>query len=155
MNRSARSAALTCVESNARTRLWLPLSQREDVRDSLPETYRFSASNVSFAEEDNVLTVGFASTESDAYVLFQRDLNFGGPDDEGVYIELNDQVNSGYSLVTKCVVAPNQLIVMLAQPLLQSQRIVVDLAQLGDENDFVAELSRIFTDCGNQFAIRP
>lgn len=125
------------------------------MRDSPPETYRFSASKVSFSEEDNVLTVGFASTESDAYVLFQRDLNFGGPDDEGVYIELNDQINSGYSLVTKCVVAPNQLIVLLAQPLLQSQRIVVDLARLGDENDFVTELSRIFTDCWNQFAIRP
>jgi hypothetical protein len=124
------------------------------MNDATRITYCFSAAIVSVTEEGGVLTVGFASTDETEYLLLQRDLNCGGSDDLGVYVELNDQINSAYSLVKQCVIAPTELIVLLAQPLLNSTRIVLDLDAIGDDNNFVSGLCKIFGDL-NLLAIRP
>jgi len=61
------------------------------------------------------------------YINFQRPVDIGGPDDEGVYFEIDDQLQGGYNNVSACELHPGKLIVKLREPLgcMKSKVIVV------------------------------
>lgn len=74
-----------------------------DVGQKKMKQYHIKADTVSFSAEGGILTLAFAETDK-AYLLMQRD-----DDDSAVYLEVNDQINSGYNLVSALTLGPGEL----------------------------------------------
>jgi len=95
--------------------------------------------------------VGLAFTAStDGYLMFQRSKD-PDPDDCGVYIELNDQANSGYDLVRECRIDRHAVEIDLSQTLAGFATIHVKLAV--DDDSFTRlldGLKKIFRGCHDQ-----
>ena len=82
--------------------------------------HRFIATQVSACEEAGAFIVGVADQEATEYFMFQRSLPGEDNEDWGIYVELNDQVNSAYDTVSTCVLARERLRVELSKPLDQA-----------------------------------
>jgi hypothetical protein len=77
----------------------------------------FTADTATFDEIDEAFVAGLAVGEgTETYLLFQRSVA-DGPDDWGVHLEHNDQVNSGYDLISACRVTRDRVEVDLSAPL--------------------------------------
>jgi len=74
----------------------------------------FQATESAFEVTDYALICG-VSDERDAYVTLQRAPE-GIADDEGVYIEYNDQINSGYDQIRRCSLERRQFSIDLVRP---------------------------------------
>jgi len=59
----------------------------------------FTASEIGYYEEYETISCGASNADSDEenhYINFQRASEIGSPDDDGVYFEIDDQINGGY-----------------------------------------------------------
>jgi hypothetical protein len=79
--------------------------------------HRFMATQVSAYEEAGAFIVGVADQEATEYFMFQRSLPGNDNEDWGIYVELNDQINSAYDTVSRCVLTRERLHVELSKPL--------------------------------------
>ena len=81
-------------------------------------TFTATEAAVSADEEGFLFAgVGRCGTKPWQYLNFQRGLPIGGADDEGVHLEYNDQVNSGYDKIKTCLLARERLRVELTEPI--------------------------------------
>jgi hypothetical protein len=77
----------------------------------------FTANMATFDEMNEALVAGLAVGDgTETYLLFQRSVA-DGPDDWGVYLEYNDQINSQYNLISACRLVRGRLEVDLSGPL--------------------------------------
>jgi hypothetical protein len=74
----------------------------------------FRATKSAFEVTDYALICGVAD-EGETYLTFQRAPE-GMEEDDGVYIEYSDQINSGYQKIRRCTLARGQFSVDLVQP---------------------------------------
>ena len=80
------------------------------------DAHGFAAVVVCIDDDDDCLVASLHS-DSCAYLMFQRHPGIGHPDDDGVYVEIDDQINSGFNIVERCVLTPDSIRVSLSQPL--------------------------------------
>ena len=70
--------------------------------------YRINADVVSVTKDHGVLALGFSDTVAGQgqpiYLLLQR-----AGKDKAIYVEVNDQINSGYDLITAIADGPGEL----------------------------------------------
>ena len=119
------------------------------------DSYRFTGAIAATHEDADALVATLSSCD-DEYVMFQRHPEFDTDDDDGVYIEIHDQLYSGYSLIEHCTLTPDGLIVALNTTLRSCSRIDATLDIRPAERDsFVEMLHRIFTNQWDRFRIRP
>lgn len=122
----------------------------------------FFATEIGYYEDCGVASCGASnekSTEEYHYINFQRSLDIGGRDDEGIYFEIDDQSQGGYNKIAACELCPDKLIVKLIEPLgyTKSELIVVrfyapaskGLGPIGDG------LKKVFIGYENQLEIMP
>ena len=78
----------------------------------------FKATKIGYLEEQDYGTVSCGASNADStepyhYMNFQRSIEIEDYDD-GVYFEIDDQINGGYNIVEKCKLKEKRLIVKLA-----------------------------------------
>ena len=113
----------------------------------------FTADTATYDMIDGAHVVGLAIDDgADGYLMLQRS-GEDDPDDWGIYVELNDQANSGYGLVRECRISRQTIEIDLSQPLAGATVIQVSLA-VGDDafGRFTEGLKAIFRD--NQGQLR-
>jgi hypothetical protein len=77
----------------------------------------FTASEVYFGKEDGPPDFLIASLGGEGhYANFQSNIPGDGEEDWGNHFEVNDQHNSGYEVIEKCVVSPAGLRVTFRRP---------------------------------------
>lgn len=78
------------------------------------------------------------------YLLFQR-CDETDAEDWGIYLELNDEVNSGYEIIKECKITRSTVMVELTTDFINEKSIEVSLA-VEDEafNRFVTGIREIF-----------
>ena len=74
--------------------------------------------------------------------MLQRHPEAGHPDDDGVYIEIDDQIHAAFSIVERCELTTNSIHVSLSRPLKGFTTLGASLALQASE---LAELQRILT----------
>jgi hypothetical protein len=80
----------------------------------------FRAHQAAVAEENGAVSCGFSGNDStgrEHYLTLQASSVDHDTDDWGIYLELDDQINSGYNRVEKCRLRREQLSVDVRQPL--------------------------------------
>lgn len=82
----------------------------------MTDAYGFVATAAGVYENEDCLVAALDSG-ADAYLTFQRHPVVGHSDDDGVYVEIDDQINAGYSIVVRCVLTPGSIRVSLSRPL--------------------------------------
>lgn len=109
---------------------------------------RFIADEAGTVSEGEFVVAGVRSSTDGQYLSFQRSLPVGSEEDEGVHVELNDQINSGYDKVARCVISRTLLRVdlnALIGPAGTCRGIEVQLQLESDTwATFVANLRRVF-----------
>lgn len=75
----------------------------------------FNATKSAFEVSDGALVCG-VSDDGDMYLMFQRAPE-GAEDDDGVYLEHTDQINSGYDCIRQCKLKRTLLSVDLSRQL--------------------------------------
>lgn len=92
---------------------------------------KFTATEIGCLEEKEYETVSCGASNADStepyhYINFQRSIEIK-KDDDGVYFEIDDQINGGYNIVESCELKENELIVMLKPDFkeMPSEKIVV------------------------------
>jgi hypothetical protein len=105
----------------------------------------FTADTATYDVIDGAHIAGLAiGNGADGYLMLQRS-GEDDPDDWGVYIELNDQADSGYGLVENCRVSRQAVEIDLTQPLAGTTTIHVHLVVKDDAYmRFVEGLKAIF-----------
>lgn len=76
--------------------------------DAMTNTYGFVAITASIDEHEDAI-VATLDSGSTHYLMFQRHPEVGHPDDDGVYIEIDDQINAGFRIVESCVMTKLRL----------------------------------------------
>ena len=77
----------------------------------------FTADTATFDEIDETLVSGLAIGDgTETYLMFLRSPD-EGPDDCGVYLEYNGQMNAGYDTVSACRIRRDRVEVELSDPL--------------------------------------
>jgi hypothetical protein len=114
--------------------------------------FEFTAFIVGVPEDQDSLVAGLSADKNcSSYLNFQRDPDFVGDDDRGVYVEFNDQTNSGYNCICRCPVAADSLTVEFTEPIDRQKRVMSAIVHYGMATDdlfpFIAMLRRTFTGC--------
>ena len=78
---------------------------------------KFRAKEASSINDFDTVTTGVYGTVE--YVCFQRHEVHGHEDEEGVYIEFNDQLHAGEDVVEKVILTKDTLSISLSAPLFQ------------------------------------
>ncbi len=78
--------------------------------------HSFIATTAGVSEDEDAL-VATLDSGADAYLMFQRQPELGHDDDDGVYVEIDDQCNAGTDIVNRCVVSEIGIVVTLTKPL--------------------------------------
>jgi len=115
---------------------------------------KFTADTATYDMIEGAHVVGLAiGIGADVYLILQRS-GIEGPDDWGIYIELNDQANSGYGLVRECRIGCDTVEIDLNKPLAGVTAIKISLA-VDDVafNRFLEGMKDIFRDYHNQLKI--
>jgi len=79
-------------------------------------SHNFIATAAGVDENEDCL-VATLDSAADAYLMFQRHPEPGHDDDNGVYVEIDDQTNAGFNIVDRCVVTPTDILVNLTSAL--------------------------------------
>lgn len=110
----------------------------------MSDPHDFIATTADVTEDEDALVATLGSG-ADAYLMFQRYPELGHDDDDGVYVEINDQSNAGTDIVNRCVVSATGINVTLKKPLKDCLEIMAtfDLPAT-DLVAFNAMLRRIF-----------
>ncbi|REJ66346.1 MAG: hypothetical protein DWQ31_14855 [Planctomycetota bacterium] len=99
-------------------------------------------------ESEFGLVAGIATENSATYLLFQRNQTAGNDEDDGIYVELNDQINSGYNQIENCTVCREYLKVTFIEPIDPQKKydqVVASMSMPWEARErFVAVLKRIF-----------
>src|SRR5688500_16789065 len=75
------------------------------------------------------LQVAMADATGAHYRRLNRSQPFDDPEDWGVYVEVDDQLQSGYDCVASCELTPERLVVRTTKPLGQSKPVdVIEVA---------------------------
>jgi hypothetical protein len=109
----------------------------------------FSASEIHFGKEDGPPDFLIASLAGEGhYVNFQSNIPGDGEEDCGIHFEVDDQGNSGYEVIEKCVVSPAGLRVTFRKPKwdLPIERVEVQLDPTSPKTaELIAHLRYMFT----------
>lgn len=77
---------------------------------------KFIATEIGYYEEYNTVSCGAsnaAGNEEYHYINFQRSVEIGCFDDQGIYFEIDDQINGGYNIIQHCKIEPEVLTIKL------------------------------------------
>jgi hypothetical protein len=89
--------------------------------------------------------------------MFQRGYPFGDEEDDGVYVEVNDQCFSGYDAVSMCEVSASAMKVTLGRPLGSKGQVTGVEVRFAHGNapppQFIEHLRSIFTSRESQLRI--
>ena len=114
----------------------------------------FIADRTSFDVMDGAYVVGLANGNGEnGYLMLQRSTKDSDGVD-GIYIELNDQVYSGYKLIKDCQISRMSVTINLLRPLAGVHVMQVQLA-IADEsfNKFIEGIKIIFQNQQAQLTI--
>lgn len=73
---------------------------------------KFRATEIGYYEEYDTISCGASNAvdnEEYHYINFQRPVKIGCSDDQGIYFEIDDQINGGYNTIQHCKIAPGVL----------------------------------------------
>lgn len=117
---------------------------------------RFSATEIGCVEQDGVLVCGASNSKTDAgyhYFTIQAwaDLEMEEEDGDGLYFEVDDQINGGYDLLSSCEVTREHITIHLLHDVPWHPglaRIVVDCKSCPDKqhHSLVTGLRLAFRD---------
>ena len=65
----------------------------------------FKATEIGYIEELDTVSCGASNAEGHGkyhYINFQRASQIGSSDDEGIYFEIDGQINGGYNIIKSC-----------------------------------------------------
>lgn len=123
---------------------------------------RFKAIEIGCLDDPDALNCGAsnaAGSEEYHYINFQRAAEIDGNDDEGIYFEIDDQINSGYNIIECCEINQNQLIVRLSDNFqeMPGEVIVVEFDSPSSEGmrPIHEGLAMIFIGYENLFSNKP
>ena len=71
----------------------------------------FTATEIGCFEDLGAISCGASNAESNEeyhYINLQRAADPDDPDDDGIYFEIDDQGNSGYNVIDKCILEKNK-----------------------------------------------
>ncbi len=109
-------------------------------------------------EECETISCGASNakgTDAYHYINFQRASEYGGTDDNGVYFEIDDQINGGYNIVDLCELREDKLIITLSNCFdrMPNEIVEVSISSLGKEDItlFKTGLEKIFFGYEKQF----
>jgi hypothetical protein len=109
----------------------------------------FEATEASLVNAWDTVTTGVYSKNE--YICFQRHEEHGHEDDDGIYIEYNDQIHAGENVVSKVVLNRKFLKIFLSSPLVNLKDVTefnVDLNITEAEFNQLADgLKFTFWDC--------
>jgi hypothetical protein len=95
------------------------------------------------------LHVGMADATGSHYLMLHRSQPFDDLEDWGVYVEVDDQLLSGYDCISSCELSPDRMVVRMAEPLSPSKPIdaveVKFSAAHRPSPELIARLRAIFT----------
>lgn len=99
---------------------------------------RFRATEIGYYEEYDMVSCGAsnaASNEEYHYINFQRPVKIGCSDDEGIYFEIDDQINGGYNIIQHCKIAPGVITIKLKDSFdtLPGKTITVEFASMNSD----------------------
>lgn len=87
----------------------------------------FTADTATYDVIDEAHIAGLAIGDgTEGYLMLQRSVE-DDTDDRGIYVELNDQADSGYGLISHCRVSRQAVMIDLTQPLAGTTTIHVHL----------------------------
>ena len=119
----------------------------------MSDDHGFAATAAGVDENEDCL-VATLDSGSDAYLMFQRHPEVGHPDDDGVYVDIDDQINAGFNIVERCVLNPDSIRVSLSRPLKGYATLNASLSLPTSEfADFQQMLNRIFAGHENLLVI--
>ncbi len=119
----------------------------------MSDDHGFAATTAGVDENEGCL-VATLDSGADAYLMFQRHPEVGHPDDDGVYVEIDDQINAGLNIVERCVLTPSSIRVSLSQPVKGFTTLNASLSLTpSDFADFQQMLNRIFAGHENLLTI--
>lgn len=119
----------------------------------MSDDHGFAATAAGIDENEDCL-VATLDSGADAYLMFQRHPEFGHPDDDGVYVEIDNQINAGFNIVERCVLTPTSIRVSLSQPIKGFTTLNASLSlSSSDFADFQQMLTRIFSGHEDLLAI--
>lgn len=75
----------------------------------------FKATEIGYYEEYDTVSCGASnadSTDEYHYINFQRASKIGSADDEGIYFEIDDQIQGGYNLISEILIRDNSIKVL-------------------------------------------
>jgi hypothetical protein len=114
----------------------------------------FTADTATYYVIEGAHVTGLATGNgSGGYLIFQRSgKTVSG--DLGVYVELNDQSNSGYGLIRECRIGREEVVVDLTQALTGAVTIRVKLS-VDDEafREFMEGMNNVFRGSDNLFVM--
>ena len=61
--------------------------------------------------------VALRNRNTDEYIMLQRTRPVGSQDDDGIYLEYNDQANSSYEIIKTFEIGPKQIRIQLSKPI--------------------------------------
>jgi hypothetical protein len=113
---------------------------------------RFNATEVGCVEDEGALVCGASNAKSEDpfhYITIQGYADPGDEDDDGIYFEIDDQINGDYNLLASCSISRGQLTVELLRDVPwhpELRRVVVgcDTAPAEELTALVAGLRRLF-----------
>lgn len=104
--------------------------------------------------EDKDALVATLDSGADAYLMFQRHPELGHDDDDGVYVEIDDQCNAGAGIVNRCVVSATGIAVTLSKPLKGCVELHATFDLPATElAEFTTMLRRIFAGFDDRFVM--
>jgi hypothetical protein len=116
---------------------------------------KFIATAVSTDQDDDYL-IATLDSEAAEYVMLQRFPDFGSDDDAGIYVEINDQINSGYAVIESCTISGTNFHLSFSTQIGGYTRVDVALAIPPNQRlAFTAMLHRIFTGYSSLLTIAP
>ena len=105
------------------------------------------------ADENDDCLVAALDSGADEYIMFQRSPDFGSPDDDGIYVEINSQIHAAYDSVGSCSATDVALHLYLTSPLDGFTEIHATLSVSPEDlHKFHCMLRRIFT--GNESLLK-
>lgn len=129
---------------------------------ALPMTITFEAQTLIeelVADNDPpYLHVGMTDAAGLHYLMLHRSQPFDDPEDGGMYLEVDDQLLSGYDCVASCELTPEKMVVRTTKPL--SERKPVDAIEVSfadgrrPSREFIARLRAIFTGREDLLCVR-
>ena len=84
--------------------------------------------------------VALRNQETDEYIMLQRTRPVESNDDDGIYLEYYDQINSAYEIITLFEITPKQVNIQLSQAIDNESKIDTFLLELDIEAESRKEL---------------